>query len=351
MFARYIIKVHPLLAAPPLPVTTLFGGTSRSTVRETGHNSLMHAMKNRSEALCDPPPVTLFERPRADAKTALQRHNKIYKATVTTALQHAAAMVGTTADIQWTRSKVLTMASLDPIRHLFPPATREAVLANFKASTIVEQAKGGHLVLAYSGEQMPSIDDLTSFSLMQSLPAALLELTRSDYDSSWRGWVTFCIVMGVSARAFPAEKRLLMVFVAQLLLCQYAPATIGKILSAIITRHSTFGHPSPFLFKELGNWVKGLKKNVSTKSTVKFPLTPFHLQTLARLPTTTIEEERNACMVLVGTVGACGQSEIVELDVCDWLTGKELFGVMAYIKRQKNDVMGTGKFKRFSTGN
>jgi len=28
------------------------------------------------------------------------------------------------------------------------------------------------------------------------------------------------------------------------------------------------------------------------------------------------------------------------LDVCDWLTGKELFGVMAYIKRQENYVIG-----------
>jgi len=72
-----------------------------------------------------------------------------------------------------------------------------------------------------------------------------------------------------------------MAFVAQLLLCQYAPATIGKILFVIITRHSTFGHPSPVLFKELGNWVNGLKKNVSKNSTLKLPLTPFHLQTLA----------------------------------------------------------------------
>ena len=70
-----------------------------------------------------------------------------------------------------------------------------------------------------------------------------------------------------------------------------------------------FGHPSlrPFLFKELGNWVRGLKKNVSTKSAVKLPLTPIHLQTFARLPIATVKEERSACMVLVGTVGACVQ--------------------------------------------
>jgi len=155
---------------------------------------------------------------------------------------------------------------------------------------------------------------------MQSLPAALSELTQSDYNFSWRCWVTFCI-MGVPARAFPADKRLLKAFVAQLLLCQYAPATIGKILSAIISRHSTFGHPSPwpFLFKELGNWVKGLKKNVSTKSAVKLPLTSFHLQTLARLPTATVKEERSTYMVLVSTVGACLQSEVLKLDIC--LTG------------------------------
>jgi len=160
-------------------------------------------------------------------------------------LHHAAALVGNTTDIQWTLAKVQTMASLEPIRLLLPPAIQEAVLANFKAGTIVKQANSQQVVLAYGGKQMTSIDGLVSFFSMQSLPAALSELTQSDYNFSWRCWVTFCITMGVPAWAFPAEKWLLKAFVAQLLLCQYAPATIGKILSAIISRHSTFGHPSP----------------------------------------------------------------------------------------------------------
>jgi len=165
---------------------------------------------------------------------------EIYKTFVTTALHHAAVLVGNTTDIQWTRAKMQTMASLEPIRLLLLSAIQEAVLANFKAGTIVKQANSQQLVLAYGGKQMTSIDDLVSFSSMQSLPAALLELTQSDYNSSWRCWVTFCIAMGVPARAFPAEKRLFMAFVVQLPLCQYAPATIGKILSAIISPHSTF---------------------------------------------------------------------------------------------------------------
>jgi len=35
--------------------------------------------------------------------------------------------------------------------------------------------------------------------------------------------------MGVPARAFPAEKRLLMAFVAEFLLCPYALAMIAKL--------------------------------------------------------------------------------------------------------------------------
>jgi len=50
------------------------------------------------------------------------------------------------------------------------------------------------------------------------------------------------------------------------------------------------------------------------------------------------------------TVGAFRQSEVVELDVCDWLTGKELFGAMAYTKRPENETMGAGQIARFSTG-
>jgi len=76
-----------------------------------------------------------------------------------------------------------------------------AVLANFKAGTIVKQANSQQLVLAYGGKKLTSIDDLASFFSMQSLPTALLELTQSDYNSSWRCWVAFCITMGVPARA------------------------------------------------------------------------------------------------------------------------------------------------------
>jgi len=82
---------------------------------------------------------------------------EIYKTFVTTALHHAAALVGNTTDIQWTHAKMQTMASLEPIRLLLLPAIQEAVLANFKAGTIVKQANSQQLVLAYGGKQMTSI--------------------------------------------------------------------------------------------------------------------------------------------------------------------------------------------------
>jgi len=60
--------------------------------------------------------VSLWLQPNAEAASALRKHNEIYKTFVTTALHHAAALVGNTTDIQWTHAKMQTMASLEPIR-------------------------------------------------------------------------------------------------------------------------------------------------------------------------------------------------------------------------------------------
>ena len=59
------------------------------------------------------------------------------------------------------------------------------------------------------------------------------------------------------------------------------------------------------------------------------------------MPSTDEIHERNVLMIAVGTVGAMRPSELVALDVCDWLgrvlkdAGGGPLGDAAYIKRQK----------------
>jgi len=88
----------------------------------------------------------------------------------------------------------------------------DAVLSNFTACTVLESAKGGPLILSYECDNMPTLDALTKFFATQGLPAALTASTRRDYDSDWRGWVAFCVVMRKPEAVLPAEKQVLMAF-------------------------------------------------------------------------------------------------------------------------------------------
>jgi len=163
-----------------------------------------------------------------NAAKQLAKHKQVYK--------WAAERVLNRTDIQWSRSRMPTLASLEDVQHLFSPDVREAVLTKFTAGTVLESAKGGPLILGYDCDDMPTLATLTDFFATQGLPAALTETTRKDYDSDWRGWVTFCVVMCKPNAVLPADKQVLMAFLSQLILCQYATGMIGKFLSCIMTK-------------------------------------------------------------------------------------------------------------------
>jgi len=67
----------------------------------------------------------------------------------------------------------------------------------------------------------------------------------------------------------------------------------------------------------------GLKKNTSSGVKTKMRLTPIHIRLIASLPTTSLLHERDSIIVQLGTLGAFWQSELISLDVCDWLTNQE----------------------------
>ena len=76
----------------------------------------------------------------------------------------------------------------------------------------LNQQKVEHSIWGYDCDDMPTLDALTEFFATQGLPAALTASTRRDYDSDWRGWVTFCVVMRKPEAVLPAEKQVLMAF-------------------------------------------------------------------------------------------------------------------------------------------
>jgi len=91
---------------------------------------------------------------------------------------------------------------------------KSETLRNSQLALYLNQPKVDHFfwVVGYDCDDMPTLDALTEFFATQGLPAALTESTRRDYDSDWRGWVTFCVVMRKSEAVMPADKQVLMAF-------------------------------------------------------------------------------------------------------------------------------------------
>jgi len=89
------------------------------------------------------PAGALHRRPAGSAAGELYRHKDLCKIKL-------AELLGQ-GGLRWTRAKTPTLASLEPFRHLFQVAHQEAILTNLKGATMVEQAKGGRLVLGYDG--------------------------------------------------------------------------------------------------------------------------------------------------------------------------------------------------------
>jgi len=83
-----------------------------------------------------------------NAAKQFAKHKQVYKWT--------AERVLNCTDIQWSRSRMPTLASLEDVQHLFSPEVREAVLTKFTAGTVLESAKGGPLILGYDCDDMPT---------------------------------------------------------------------------------------------------------------------------------------------------------------------------------------------------
>ena len=255
----------------------------------------------------------------------------------------------------WLRRWAPALCSVEHLRHLVPADRQDAFFSQSAGSTDWEAHAHGGYTLAVQGE-MPSVDELAAYFNGQILPATVAPSTREEYDGMWRAWVTFCYCQGCILKAFPTDNHTLRAFLVHLLLCGYAPPSVAKHLAAILHRQRQFGGPPPLAFRELGAWLKPLRRVLTAPKPVFVRLTAEHVRQLLELPCADLLVERDVLMIAVGTVGAMRPSEVIDIDVCDWLAnydrdGRDApLGDAVYVKRQKNDQQRQGMVKRFAFG-
>ena len=254
----------------------------------------------------------------------------------------------------FTRRRAPTLRSLHDLRPLVPTHLQDAYFAEAPGPTDWERRAQGGLELG--AVCMPTTEELATYFNVHILPSAIAPDTRLDYSGMWHAWVTFCYAQGRLSSAFPAENYTLRAFLVHLLLCRYAPSTVAKYLSAVQHRCRQFGAPPPLAFREMAAWMKPLRRLIAAPAGVTSRLWPCHIQAFLSAQVDDGLQERNALMIAIGTVGAMRPSELVALDVCDWIAAFEtdrhmrFLGDAAYIKRQKNDQQGVGMYKRFAYG-
>ena len=257
--------------------------------------------------------------------------------------------------VAWSKRWAPTLHSLEHLRPLVPEALHGAYFSRSTGRTDWELHAHGHHVLGVDGG-MPSVDDLAAYFNGQILPSTIALTTREEYDGVWRAWVTFCHCQECLHKAFPTDNHTLRAFLVHLLLCGYAPPSVAKHLAAILHRQRQFGGPPPLAFRELATWMKPLRKALTTPKPVFTRLTAVHVRQMLELQDTDLILARDILMIAVGTVGAMRPSELLDLDVCDWLPDHDVdcdgrpLGDAVYVKRQKNDQARQGMVKRFAFG-
>jgi len=239
------------------------------------------------------------------------------------------------------------------MRPLVPQHLHAAYFGKTVGPTDWEKGAGPGFSLQSVGT-LPTMDTLADYFSEHILPAAILANTRGEYDGAWRAWLTFCFSQDAISKAFPVQAVTLRAFMTHLLLCQYASATIAKYLAAVLHRNRQFGGAPPLAYRELASWMKPLQMRLGVPKVPSLSLRPEHVHTWLCVGAPDPLLLRDILMVAVGTAGAMRPSELVGLDVCDWITDKEVnaygepLGDAVYVKVQKNDQARRGMFKRFS---
>ena len=209
-----------------------------------------------------------------------------------------------------------------------------------------------------SQQGMPGIPDLTSLFQATVMPSCLQQASRAKYQGLWRAYVTFAIAHGDLRILIPSQKPTVYAWAQELLMMGASAAYIENSLSAIQSRHHSYGFRPPlsqkFEFRNLSKAIASLK---GTPKRLFFPVTKEHLRKMLHLRNLTAAQERAVIITSTGTQLCCRVSEIRNFQVCDFLKDHDTAfssrfrGCAAFrIRKRKQDTRRRGLYPRMFRG-
>ncbi len=237
---------------------------------------------------------------------------------------------------------------------LIPVNIRKMVIEPPAQLTEFERAGGKPLVFRLEGASNPFLSSLRDKAALfdaQIAPSTQKVATRMGYWAAWRAFVTFLLLHGSVEHAFPASEDAVKAFAIQLLMVDYAGASIGRFFEAIIDRHKRFDKQLLVPAEKLHSWAAALVKGRGLPKGEKSLILPVHIRCIIQLPRDSLRHLRDMTLVVVGTLCALRSSEIGRLDVCDVLWDFDGPGTLALLLwYRKNDGLKRGLFPRIGKG-
>ncbi len=207
--------------------------------------------------------------------------------------------------LEWSPAFTPTLKSLDTVAWLVPRTVRRQITEPPPPLTEFEKAGGKPLVFSLGAGGNPFLASLAEKAAVfdaQVAPAAQKLATRLGYWAAWRSFVTFLLLHGRVDLAFPASEEAIKAFALQLLMVDYAGASIGRFFEAIIDSHKLHGEPLVVPREKLHGWSTTLQKGRGLPKREKFLILPVHLHCIIQLPRDTLRQLRDVCIVVVGTL-------------------------------------------------
>lgn len=141
--------------------------------------------------------------------------------------------------------------------------------------------------------------------------------------------------------AMPAEIRTIILYITHLDELGRAPSTITRALTAISQVHKLSGIDSPTASAQVGEVLKGIRRQRGTAPNQARPLLARGLKKILKIIPPDVLGKRDKALLLVGWAGALRRSELVGLDYEDLLPVEE--GVVLTIRKSKGDQEAKGQ--------
>lgn len=162
--------------------------------------------------------------------------------------------------------------------------------------------------------------------------------TTKQYESNWRGFLTFCTQQGLSP--LPSTAQIVAVYLAALAKTGKATSTVASHLAAIKYFHdrarALINWQDPILAEVLA----GIRRSSERRVQKAEAILPDDLRALIGVTDATLGGLRDRALLLVGFAGAFRRSEITAITVENIERVEE--GMVIRLDRSKTDQEGRG---------